>query len=379
LLESVFVKIGLAIYNFNPKKGGAERYAYDLSTMLSKRRHNVFVFCADGVEVSGVTLVRLDAKPFPRWLRSLSFALNHKNQVRQSGLDVVLGFGNTLELDVYQSHGGIQRVWMEREIASYDNPRERQLKALLLKSSLNQRTQQWIAEYPIKKRRYQSIVAISDMIKKQMMDYYNINENSINVVYNGVDINRFSPSHIDQGGPLKILFSAGNFRLKGLSPLLSSLGELARETKSFQLLVMGRGRKERYRALIEKLDLQDRVTFLGERANPETVYQEAHILAHPTFYDACSLTTMEAMASGLPTITTKWNGASALISPDEGYVIDDPRNTAALCDAIRSLFDKDKRQRMGEAARLKMEQYTMKKNMEQIEHILAEAAGKSDY
>jgi UDP-glucose:(heptosyl)LPS alpha-1,3-glucosyltransferase len=217
------------------------------------------------------------------------------------------------------------------------------------------------------------------MIKKQMVDYYNISENGIDVVYNGVDINRFSPSRIEQGGPLKILFSAGNFRLKGLSPLLSALGELAKETKSFQLLIMGRGRRQRYKALIEKLNLHNHVTFLGERANPETVYQEAHILTHPTFYDACSLTTMEAMASGLPTITTKWNGASALISPDEGYVIDEPRNTAALCDAIRSLFDRDKRQRMGEAARLKMERYTMERNMEQIEKILFEAAQKNSH
>jgi UDP-glucose:(heptosyl)LPS alpha-1,3-glucosyltransferase len=124
LTESDFMKIGLAIYNFNPKKGGAERYAYDLSTMLSKRGHNVFVFCTDGVEVSGVTLVRLDTMPFPRWLRSLSFALNHNKQVRRFGLDVVLGFGNTIELDVFQSHGGIQHVWMKREIASYDKQSE---------------------------------------------------------------------------------------------------------------------------------------------------------------------------------------------------------------------------------------------------------------
>jgi UDP-glucose:(heptosyl)LPS alpha-1,3-glucosyltransferase len=380
LFESVHMKIGLAIYNFDPKKGGAERYAYDLSTMLSKRGHDVFMFCADGIEASGVTLVRLDAMSFPRWFRSVSFALNHKKQIRQFDLDAVLGFGNTLELNVYQSHGGIQRIWMEREIASYDNPCERQLKAFLLKSSLNQRAQRWIAEYPIRQNKYSRIVAISDMIKEQMMDYYKIGEkNSVDVVYNGVDIQRFSPSRIAQGGSLKILFSAGNFRLKGLSPLLTALGELAKETKSFQLLVMGRGRQERYKALMKKFNIENNVTFLGERANPETVYQEAHILVHPTFYDACSLTTMEAMASGLPTITTKWNGASALVSPDEGYVIDEPRNITALCGAIRELFDKDKRQQMGEAARLKMEQYTMERNVERMEQILAETAGKSGH
>jgi UDP-glucose:(heptosyl)LPS alpha-1,3-glucosyltransferase len=370
------MKIGLAIYHFNPKKGGAERYAYDLATMLSKRGHDVFVFCADGIDISGITLVRLNTTPFPRWLRSLTFALNHKKQVRMLGLDVMLGFGNTLEFDVYQSHGGIQHVWMGREITSYDDPRERRFKAFLLKNSINQRVQQWIAEYPIRKHRYKRIVAISDMIKKQMIDYYKIVEDKIDVVYNGVDINRFTPTRNEPGGPLKILFSAGNFRLKGLSPLLNALGELEKEKRPFQLLVMGRGRRERYVALMEKLNIRDRVTFLGERANPETVYQEAHILVHPTFYDACSLTTMEAMASGLPVITTKWNGASALVSPDEGYVIDEPRNVAALSSAIRDLLDDEKRNQMGKAARLKMEQYTMEKNMEHIERVLQEAAGK---
>jgi UDP-glucose:(heptosyl)LPS alpha-1,3-glucosyltransferase len=205
------MKIGLAIYHFNPYKGGAERYACDLSRMLSERGHEVFVFCADGIEIPRVTLIRLSTARFPRWLRALSFALNHKKHVRQFGLDAVLGFGNTLELDVYQSHGGIQRVWMEREIESYDDPNERRLKAFLLKSSINQKIQQRIAEYPIRNHHYSRVVAISDMIKKQMIDYYGINEDKIDVVYNGVDIHRFHPRSIELEGPLKILFQRAIF------------------------------------------------------------------------------------------------------------------------------------------------------------------------
>jgi UDP-glucose:(heptosyl)LPS alpha-1,3-glucosyltransferase len=332
--------------------------------MLSERGHEVFVFCADGIEIPRVTLIRLSTARFPRWLRALSFALNHKKHVRQFGLDAVLGFGNTLALDVYQSHGGIQRVWMEREIESYDDPNERRLKAFLLKSSINQKIQQRIAEYPIRNHHYSRVVAISDMIKKQMIDYYGINEDKIDVVYNGVDIHRFHPRSIELEGPLK-----------GLSPLLHSLSRLTCSGKPFQLLVMGRGRRKRYQRLIEKLNLSDHVTFLGEKANPETVYQQAHILAHPTFYDACSITTMEAMASGLPVITTQWNGASALISPGEGYVIDEPRNTAALGNALQNLLDDEKRRQMGRAARLKMENYTMERNMREVERILLETAG----
>jgi UDP-glucose:(heptosyl)LPS alpha-1,3-glucosyltransferase len=366
------LKIGLAIYNFNPQKGGAERYAYDLSINLLKKGHEVVVFCSRGVVLPGVTLVRLNTVPFPRWLRTLSFALNHKKYVNAFSLDVMLGFGNILEPDVYQSHGGVQRIWMEREIASYDNPKERKLKAFLLKHSINQKIQEMIAKYPFRTGKYRRIVAISDMVKEHMTHHYNLKEDSIDTVYNGVDIERFRPAEVKPPGNLRILFSAGNFRLKGLFPLLLAAGELSKETKNFHLFIMGRGRRKRYSSLIEALNLKDYVTFLGEKASPETVYRDSHILVHPTFYDACSLTTMEAMASALPVITTRWNGASALISPDEGYVLEDPYDVSGLSSAIKALFDEERRDYMGKNARLKLKTYTIERNADEMEKIFFE-------
>ena len=365
------MKIGLAIYNFDPRKGGAERYACDLSARLVRRGHAVYVFCAGGVEVQGVTLVKVNTTPFPRWLRNLSFALNHKRLLRTIPLDVMLGFGNTLELDIYQSHGGVQNVWMEREIASYDDPGERKRKAFLLRNSINQRVQQFISEYPIKRKTYSRIVAISEMVRNHMSEYYGIKQGSIDTVYNGVDTGRFRPARAKPEGPLKILFSAGNFRLKGLLPLLLAAGELRKEGKDFQVRIMGRGRKDRYQKIIERLNLTGCVAFLGEQSSPEAVYQESHILAHPTFYDACSLTTMEGMACGLPAITTKWNGASALISSNEGYVIDEPGDIHGLTKAIRDLFNEEYRDRLGKNARIKIEGYTMERNGEEMEKILS--------
>ncbi|MBP6940407.1 MAG: glycosyltransferase family 4 protein [Syntrophorhabdaceae bacterium] len=368
------MKIGIAVYNFNPKKGGAERYAYDLATILSRRGHEIFVFCSMGMEVPGINLVRFNTMPFPRWLRNLSFALNHRKYARFFKLDVMLGFGNTLDLDVYQSHGGVQRVWMEREIESYDDPRERSTKAFLLKRSVNQMMQRWIEEFPIRSKRYSRIVAISDMIKGHMSGHYNLAGESIDVVYNGVDTERFRPAAAMPGGVPRILFSAGNFRLKGLSPLLSALGEVSKETNDFHLMVMGRGRKERYTKMIAALNIAGNVTFLGESSAPENVYRDAHILVHPTFYDACSLTTMESMASGLPTITTKWNGAATLISENEGYVIDEPRDVGSLASAIKALLDRERIRSMGAAARSKLESFTIEKNATAMERICQEAA-----
>jgi UDP-glucose:(heptosyl)LPS alpha-1,3-glucosyltransferase len=366
------MRIGLAIYNFNPRKGGAERYAYDLALYLARKGHEVYVFCARGIPVEGIYVIPFTVMPYPRWLRTLGFALRHRKIIRYVPLDIKLCFGNTLEADVYQSHGGVQKIWMEREIASYDDAKEKKRKAFLLKWNMNQKLQELIAEFPIRTNKQLRVVAISDMVKGQLVRHYDLKEETVDVVYNGVDTTRFAPAQTKPGGRLKILFSAGNFRLKGLSPLLSALGLIARHRKDFQLIIMGRGRQERYKAMMEELRLDDHVRFLGEISSPEAVYRDAHVLAHPTFYDACSLTTMESMATGLPTITTLWNGASALISDDNGFVIDEPRNIEGLASAIDTLFDEEKRRIMGEKARERLEGFTIERNAGLMEGIFQE-------
>ena len=368
------MKIGLAIYNFDPKKGGAERYAFDLSKRLVARGHEIYVFCARGNEIPGVTLIPLHTNAYPRWLRNLSFALAHRHALRRARPDVMLGFGNVLDLDVYQSHGGVQRTWMEREIASYDNPRERALKTFLLRNNLNQAVQRRIEGYPVRNRRFKRIVAISDMVRDHMSEYYGIDRKVFDIVYNGVDTDRFKPGDMKKDGPTTILFCAGNFRLKGLMPLLKALELVVKQGMDVKLTIMGRGRQDRYLKAIDAAGIRNRVTFTGEQSAPEEIYRQAHALVHPTYYDACSLTTMEGMASGLPVITTRWNGASAFVSPEEGYIIDEPGNIEALSAAIAELTNIDKRETMGRNARKKMESFTMDKNASEMEEVLLRAA-----
>ncbi|HBL23077.1 MAG TPA: hypothetical protein DDZ40_03065 [Deltaproteobacteria bacterium] len=367
------MKIGLAIYNFDPKKGGAERYTFDLAQRLAGKGHEVCVFCGRGVRTSGITLIPLRPNSYPRWRRNLSFALTHRQALRKVRPDVMLGYGNVLDLDVYQSHGGIQRIWMDREIESCQMGAERRMKTLLLRYSPNQAVQRWIEGYSVKKGNFKRIVAISDMVRDHMSAHYGIDRSAFDIVYNGVDTERFSPAPHMPSGPATVLFCAGNFRLKGLGPLLKALGGVVRQGKDVRLVIMGRGKQERYRTLINEEGIHDRVSFIGEQSAPEEIYRTAHMLAHPTYYDACSLTTMEAMASGLPVITTRWNGASAFVSPDEGYVIDEPGNTRALGDAIAALTDAGKREAMGKNSRRKMESFTMERNADEMEAVLVKA------
>jgi UDP-glucose:(heptosyl)LPS alpha-1,3-glucosyltransferase len=135
------------------------------------------------------------------------------------------------------------------------------------------------------------------------------------------------------------VFVGMNYRLKGLGPLLRAFAQVPRDHK-VRLAVVGAERFERYKALARRLGVADRVNFLGFRPDPRDAYFAADFLVHPTFYDPCSLVVLEALACGLPVITTEYNGARELFTePEEGLVIRDPHDAAALAKAITEIAD----------------------------------------
>src|SRR5262249_34981442 len=128
---------------------------------------------------------------------------------------------------------------------------------------------------------------------------------------------------------------AMNYRLKGLEPLLNAL-TLLPDNLPFMLLVAGSPKFNSYERLAARLGVQNRVRFIGHCADIRRVFFAADMLVHPTFYDPCSLVVLEALACGLPVITTKNNGAGELMHPPaEGYVVDDPHDLPILADRLR--------------------------------------------
>jgi UDP-glucose:(heptosyl)LPS alpha-1,3-glucosyltransferase len=152
--------------------------------------------------------------------------------------------------------------------------------------------------------------------------------------------------------------------MKGLSYLIEALAEIKKgDHPAFKLLILGRDRKEPYLRLAEKVGVAGEVVFANSTNEPERYYGAADLLVHPTFYDACSLTVLEALASGLPVITTSSNGASGILTNgQEGFVINDPRDIKTLCEKIAYFFDEGKKQRFSFQAPLCMKGYSMERN-----------------
>jgi UDP-glucose:(heptosyl)LPS alpha-1,3-glucosyltransferase len=135
--------------------------------------------------------------------------------------------------------------------------------------------------------------------------------------------------------------------MKGLAFLIRALAQVKKgDHPPFKVLVLGRGREAPYRRMAKQMGISEEAVFAGSTNQPEKYYGTADLLVHPTFYDACSLTVLEALASGLPVITTSCNGASGVISHgEEGWVLGEAKDEEGLTTAIRYFFKKERRER----------------------------------
>jgi UDP-glucose:(heptosyl)LPS alpha-1,3-glucosyltransferase len=167
------------------------------------------------------------------------------------------------------------------------------------------------------------------------------------------------------------LFAAMNHALKGLEPLLCAVRRLPADR--FRLLVAGQPPLRRWRALVRWYGVADRVCFIGPQADMRPAYQASDFLVHPTFYDPCSLVVLEALACGLPVITSRANGASEFLSGGrEGFVLDDPRDRA-LPWCMHHLLDERTRAKCALAARETARAWTFEGHYRQLLAILCEA------
>jgi UDP-glucose:(heptosyl)LPS alpha-1,3-glucosyltransferase len=167
-----------------------------------------------------------------------------------------------------------------------------------------------------------------------------------------------------------------NYRLKGLEPLLRAVALLPADSP-FHLVVAGSPDTTAFERLARRLKIAERVRFIGYCPDMRNSYFAADFFVHPTFYDPCSLVVLEALACGLPVITTRYNGAAEVMHPPrEGFVIDDPHDLDQLAGAMKQLLDPARRAACAQAARRTAAQWTFEHHYRQMLAVFAEAAAR---
>ena len=379
------MKIALNIYKYLPTKGGGEVYLANFANQLAERGHEVHIYASKWESNNNkIRYYTIPSIRFPKFLKDVSFVINSYKLMAKNDYDIVHVVGRALGMNVFNPHCGVEKAWLKQDLLSVQCPYFRLLKRIIKFFSFRQNYILWLDRKQYTGKGVSRIIAISDMIKNDIIKYHNIEPERIDVVYNGVDLKRFNPDNknryrkamrekLSLGEELVILYISNNFRLKGLLTLVKSLGELKKSGKDFKALIIGRGNEVPYRKLAKKLGCLDNLIFLGHVGEIEKYYAASDLYVHPTFYDSCSLVTTESLASGLPVITTVFDGASGIMEDGrDGFVMRDPKNYMALAEKISLFFNDEFRHKASIAAREKAEKYPAEKNCEEIIEIYKE-------
>jgi UDP-glucose:(heptosyl)LPS alpha-1,3-glucosyltransferase len=222
------------------------------------------------------------------------------------------------------------------------------------------------------------LIAVSENIKKNVQDNYPLPDDSFRLAYTAVDsdmakkgcnINRQKQLRSKFGiadDALVFLFVGTEFKRKGLDALLKAVASIPRSNIKLVVAGGGGGKLKEYTRLAKNLGLGDDVIFLGLVRDVEELYGISDVYILPTLLDPCPLAPLEAMASGVATIMScsKYAGTAELIKNGEAVILENPKDSQEIANALRLLMDESCREELKEKGRRLAETLTWERTTE---------------
>jgi UDP-glucose:(heptosyl)LPS alpha-1,3-glucosyltransferase len=368
-LRIVFIRRGYS------RSGGAEVYLKRLADGIVKAGHEVH-------------LVTTNEWPEGQWpfgsikrLRAttvIGFA-DELEQIRgQLHCDILFSLERVWSCDIYRAGDGVHRAWLARR-RKFEVP----LKQFVRTASRKHRDLLQLEESLFEKRKAGRVIAASQMVVNEVIDLYGYPPDRIDLVRNGVPLEgfQFEPAIREksraelnlQQDRIVLLFAGSGWERKGLLFAIEAM-DICKNQK-MRLLVAGRGDARRYETTRLRFWREHPVQFLGEVADLMPVYTAADIFILPTIYDPFSNACLEALASGLPVITTRSNGFSEIVEDGvHGSIVDNPARLVDLRDAIHFWSDSSRRNVARSANIERASQFDISKNVAQTLEILTRIA-----
>ncbi len=335
--------------------GGAELYLRRLLRALGQAGHELHLFAEHWVDPPRQTQFHPVAVRGTRSTRPLHFAQAVRQAVAAQNFDCIFSLERTLQQDVYRAGDGVHRVWLEQRRAFapwWKRPwigRSRFHRRML---ALEART--------FSPERTGRIIVNSEMVKREILRHFSYPADRIHLVRNGIDVARFQrPDRAAaragfgvRPDEFLLLFVGSGWERKGVRFLLEAMrlfaegawpsllkksdrsaqtGEAGRmpplPADKIKLLVVGKGRRPRRPPA--------NVLFCGPLVEVEKGYAAADLFTFLPIYEPSANVCLEALAAGLPVVTSIQNGAAESIeSGINGTVLADPSDLPAVIDSI---------------------------------------------
>lgn len=291
--------------------GGTERFTLGFARALVAAGHDVTVHCRGAdLDVPGVSVAPLDG-----WAgrgRVLKAALLERAAARvpRGSAGVTIGFLRAPGFDVLRAGGGAHAAWMDGRTPGLADRQELARDARALRSAGR-------------------VVFNSEMARRDALAHHPLAPERLHVVRNGVDLLRFQPDTCPAPGR-RILFIGHGWTRKGLHTALAALAHLP----GCRLGVAGRDpRPGRFHRAAVALGVADRVDWLGAIDRVEALLPQALALVLPTRYDPSANVCLEAMACGVPVVTSGRDGAGEIL-PEPWQVVSHPDDAEGFAGAL---------------------------------------------
>ena len=199
-------------------------------------------------------------------------------------------------------------------------------------------------------RKYTKLLAHTEDVRSDLKSLYNVPAGDVDILPNGYAETEFNlaarAAHREavrkelgySGTDRVVLFLANELERKGFGPLLRAVASLG--DPNVHILAVGKRDPGAYKEEVERLGMSRRVHFTGPSGKVAPYYAASDVFALPTQYEAWGLVIVEAMACGLPVLTSRLAGAAVAIREGEtGRLLDDPRDPQEIAAALRPLLD----------------------------------------
>jgi UDP-glucose:(heptosyl)LPS alpha-1,3-glucosyltransferase len=314
------VKLALVRQKYTPF-GGAERFVERALAALRAQGTDVTIIAREWQGEPGPGFLRCNPFFLGRTWRDASFARCVQGLIDENRFDLLQSHERIPGCHLYRAGDGVHATWLDLRSRARGVP-----PWLTLMSPWHRYT--LAAEAAMFRHpNLRAVICNSRMVRDDIAQRFGTAAEKLNVIYNGVDLEHFHPrlraEHraavrtslgIDDTTPI-ILFVGSGFERKGMPTLLPALARMKR--RDAVLLVVGRDRKQRdMQALAARLGVAERVRFLGGQKDVRPFYGAADCFALPTLYDPMPNAALEALACGLPVVTSTTCGAAELIQPN---------------------------------------------------------------
>ena len=287
--------------------------------------------------------------------------------------DVLMSLERVWRCDLYRAGDGVHSAWLERR-KEFAKPLENLFRAFNRKHADILRLEKSL----LADRGAGRVIVNSQMVKEEIVDLYDYPADKIDIVRNGLPLDQFVfPPEVRararsdlklEPDEIAVFFAGSGWERKGLRFAIGAVE--ASRNPHICLLIAGRGNERKFRS--------SRAQFLGEVIDLKPVYAASDIFLLPTIYDPFSNACLEALASGIPVITTRANGFSELIEDGvHGSVVDLANDIPGLRDAIRH-WSEPRRRAAARSIIIELAlQFDISKNVEQMLAILVQVAASA--